>query len=61
MLCVPFVANKRSAVEPPIQKSRLWQTSEAQLSHRSKKGGSVSLRSLAASDKLCALKERGRL
>ena len=35
MLCVPFVANKRSAVEPPIQKRRLsfatltcrqWQT-----------------------------------
>ena len=30
------VANKRSAVEPPIQES-LWQTSEAQLSHRSRK------------------------
>ena len=63
-LRVPPVANKRSAVEPPIQKSaevlrrqfgflrgcakrtfrgrlryacRLWQTSEAQLSHRSRK------------------------
>ena len=29
------VANKRSAVEPPIQKSQ-WQTSEAQLSQRSR-------------------------
>ena len=71
-LCLPPVANKQSAVEPPIQKRlfsrafrsgckapvllggsaslsfacRLWQTSKAQLRHRSRKGFSAS-RSLA--------------